>query len=174
MPKRDGAELVYNRLVAHLPVVGLRNRSLRLLGADLGDHVYFFGGTEVLSPQNLTIKRNCHVGRHCQIDARGGITIGSNVVIASFTVLVTADHDIEDPGFTGRLAPIAIHDRAWLATRVTVTKGVTVGEGAVAAAGSVVIDDVPPWAIVAGVPARVVGERSRDQRYEIDFGPRFY
>jgi putative colanic acid biosynthesis acetyltransferase WcaF len=172
--KRDWAEVFYNRLIAHMPATQLRTRLLRSLGAELGPHVYIFGGTEVLASNRLTIAGNCHIGRYCQIDARGGLQIGRNVVIASHVILVTADHDINDPSFRGRLASITIGDRAWIASRATVVKGVNIGEGAVIAAGSVVTSDVPPWAIVAGVPARVVGERSRDQRYTIDHGPSFY
>jgi acetyltransferase-like isoleucine patch superfamily enzyme len=57
---------------------------------------------------------------------------------------------------------------------VVVLKGVTVGEGAVVAAGSVVHRDVAPYSIVSGVPAVGIGERSRDLNYEVDYGPRWY
>jgi maltose O-acetyltransferase len=87
---------------------------------------------------------------------------------------VTADHDLQDPGFAGRLGPITIGDRAWLASRSTVVRGVTIGEGAVVAAGAVVTQDVPPWTVVGGVPARKIGERSREQHYRIDYGPERY
>ena len=63
---------------------------------------------------------------------------------------------------------MSIGDRAWLSFRATILPGVSVGEGAVVAAGAVVTSDVPPYAIVAGVPARVVGERSpRELSYEL-------
>lgn len=172
--KRAALELLFNRVVTHVPANGLRVAVLRGLGASLGPHTYLFGGSEVLSPQNLAIARNCHIGRFCQIDARGGISIGANVVIASHTLLVTADHDHQDPTFPGRLGPIHIGDRAWVASRATVLRGVTIGAGAVVAAGAVVTEDVDPWTVVGGVPARPIGERSREQRYEIDYGPSFY
>ena len=167
-------ELVFNRVLTHVPSNALRLRALRALGADLGEHVYLFGGSEVLEPGNLRIAGRCHVGRFCQVDARGGIDIGWDVVIASHVLLVTADHDLRDPGFAGRLGPIVIGDRAWLASRATVVGGVTIGEGAVVAAGAVVTEDVPPWTIVGGVPARPIGERPREQHYRIDYGPERY
>lgn len=167
-------ELLFNRMVTHVPVNRLRISMLRLLGADLGQHTYLFGSSEVLAPKHLTISGQVHIGRYCQIDARGGIDIGRNVVIASHTLLITADHDPDDPGFSGRLGGITIGDRAWIGTRATILKGVTIGEGAVVAAGAVVIADVAPWTIVAGVPAHALRERSREQIYEIDYGPNLY
>jgi len=171
---REIAELIYNRIITHVPYNALHVWYLRMLGAQLGPHVYLFGGSEFIAPQNLRIEANCHIGRGCQIDARGGIEIGRNVVVASFAVLVTADHDAQDPWFPGRLGSIEIGDRVWLGSRVTVLKNVRLGEGAVAAAGSVVTTDVEPWTIVGGVPAAAMGRRSSEQRYEIDKGPGFY
>jgi maltose O-acetyltransferase len=55
---------------------------------------------------------------------------------------------------------VVVGDHAWLSFRCTVLPGVTIGEGAVVAAGAVVTKDVPRYAIVAGIPARVIGERS--------------
>lgn len=172
--RRDWAELVFNRLITHIPFNPLRIRALKVLGATLGPNVYIFGGTEVIGIKHLVIAGNCHVGRFCRLDARGGLTIGTNAVIASGTTFVTAYHDIDDPTFPGKLAPIAAGDRVWIATNATVTGGVTIGEGAVVAAGAVVTNDVDPWTVVAGVPARPISKRDSNQTYEIDFGPRYY
>jgi acetyltransferase-like isoleucine patch superfamily enzyme len=144
------------------------------MGLTAGPSVYFFGGSEFLSPHNLTVVGNCHIGRLCQIDARGGISIGQDVVIASHALLITADHDIQAPGFDGRLGAITVEDRVWIGSRCVILKGVHLGEGAVVAAGSVVHRDVEPWTIVSGVPARAVGKRSPEQKYHIDRGPEWY
>jgi len=175
MPDRRAvAELVFNRLITHIPSNSLRVAALRGLGAQLGPHTYLFGGSEVIAAQELRVAGHVHVGRLCQIDARGGIDIGRNVVIASHTLLITADHDPDDPDFGGRLGPIVIGDRVWIGSRALITRGVTIGEGAVVSAGAVVVDDVAPWTIVGGVPARVIRTRSSDQTYEIDYGPELY
>ncbi|WP_051143193.1 acyltransferase [Humibacter albus] len=171
---RTGLELAYNRVITHVPFNPLRIWWLRRLGASLGEHVYLFGGSEVLNARGLVIPKNCHIGRLCQIDARGGITLGSNVVIASHCLLITADHDADDPGFGGRLGAIEIGDRAWIGSRAMILKGVHIGEGAVVAAGSVVVGDVAPWTKVGGVPAKPLGERDTDQHYTIDYGPTWY
>ena len=65
-------------------------------------------------------------------------------------------HGVADRDDGGKAAPITIEDDAWLATRAVVLKGVTVGRGAVVAAGAVVTKDVPPYTVAAGVPARVI------------------
>jgi putative colanic acid biosynthesis acetyltransferase WcaF len=171
---RAPLELVYNRIVTHIPFNPLRIWWLRRLGAKLGDHVYLFGSSEVIAPPGLEIAGNCHIGRYCQIDARGGIRLGTNVVIASHCLLITADHDPDDSGFSGRLGEIVIGDRVWIGSRATVLKNVTIGEGAVVAAGATVTSDIRAWSIVAGIPARVIGERSPIQDYEIDYGPTWY
>lgn len=163
-----------NRVLTHIPQNDLRLAALRALGMQAGDHTYLFGGSEFLAPENLEIAGQCHIGRSCQIDARGGIRIGLNVVIASHVLLVTADHDFRAPDFAGRLGGIDIADRAWIASRAVVTRGVSIGEGAVVAAGAVVSSDVPPWTLVGGVPALKMGERPREQKYEILSGPRWY
>ena len=64
-----------------------------------------------------------------------------------------------------------VGNRAWIAYRAIILPGVTIGEGAVVGAGAVVNRDVPPFTIVAGSPARPVGERSRDLNYTLSFDP---
>ena len=84
----------------------------------------------------------------------GGITIGNNVNISSFTIMLGGWHDLDDPTFAAELRPMVIEDYAWIATRATIMAGVRIGRGAVVAAGAVVTRDVPPYAVMAGVPAK--------------------
>ncbi|MHA7985503.1 acyltransferase [Rathayibacter sp. CAU 1779] len=152
----------------------LRIAMMRMLGAEIGPHAYLNSGTEVLAPENLRIAGGLHIGRFCQVDARGEIKIGHDVVIAGHVLLITADHDIADPGFGGRLGRIVIGDRVWIGSRAVVLKGVVIGEGAVVSAGSVVSRNVPPWTVVRGVPAQPIGERPKNQTYRIDYGSRWH
>ncbi len=66
---------------------------------------------------------------------------------------------------------MTIGDRVWIAYRAVILPGVTIGEGAVVAAGAVVSRDVAPYTIVAGNPAQPVGTRSRDLDYRLDYSP---
>jgi acetyltransferase-like isoleucine patch superfamily enzyme len=99
-------------------------------------------------------------------DADGAIRIGNRVRIAPFVQMIAGNHDISDPGapigriVTGR---IVIEDNVWVAGRVIITAGVTVGRNAVLAAGAVVTRDVPPYAVVGGVPAKVIRDRCAER-----------
>ncbi len=89
--------------------------------------------------------------------------------ILSYSLLITGSHDPYDRDFRGYNAPIVIHDHAWIATSATILAGVTVGEGAMVAAGAVVNRDVEAFTIVGGVPAKVIGKRPTDLCYELGF-----
>ena len=85
------------------------------------------------------------------------VTIGNHVAIGNYTLILDADyHNPLDHTKPGAKAPIVIHDYVWIGARATILKGVTIGTHAVVAAGAVVTKDVPPYAFVAGVPAKVI------------------
>jgi putative colanic acid biosynthesis acetyltransferase WcaF len=128
-------------------------------------------GSEITDPGGLSVGLRSAIGRHCVVDARGGVRIGRDVNISSFARLQTAKHLIDDPDFRHEYSPIEIGDRVWIAEGAVVLGGVTIGEGAVVAAGAVVTNDVPPFTVVGGVPARAIRERSRDLRYELNWRP---
>lgn len=115
---------------------------------------------QIWGEESLRLGRNIHIGRHSEIMAEGGITIGNNVVISFHCVLWSIDHRYEGallPYDQARLRrPIVIGDNVWLGRNVIVRGGVTIGEGAVVAIGSVVTQNVPPLAVVGGNPARVL------------------
>jgi acetyltransferase-like isoleucine patch superfamily enzyme len=105
---------------------------------------------------------NCWIGDHAVLSAgQGGVFLGDNVLIAAHSVVVCGNHDFEkldaatlDQAYTGR--PIRIGHNVWIGTHVTILGGVTIGDHAVIAAGAVVNDDVEPFTVVGGVPARVL------------------
>lgn len=156
-----------NRWVAALPFHRLRlawyRSTLRVrigLGASIHGGAYFTtrGGVEIGAGSTFA--------QRAWLDGRGGLFIGEHVVTGPEVMLLTADHDPQCPQFSGRLRSIHIGNRVWLGSRAMVLPGVSIGEGAVVAAGAVVTRDVPPYAIVGGVPAKVIGERTRALTYE--------
>ncbi|HET9102949.1 MAG TPA: acyltransferase [Solirubrobacteraceae bacterium] len=158
----DLGHYVLNHIVNRIPLVGPRMRAYQLLGVRLLDEPtgMIMLGARMVSPAKITIGGYYSVGRDTMLDARGGITIGEAVNIGSGVVLQTAHHVVDDPEFIDALAPITIGDRAWIAEGARVHGGVTVGEGAVVAAGSVVTRDVAPYTVVGGVPARYIRDRN--------------
>jgi acetyltransferase-like isoleucine patch superfamily enzyme len=107
------------------------------------------------------------------LDGRRGLHIGNNVSISEGTVLLTLGHDIDDAFFAERGAPITICDFVFVGSYARILPGVTVGEGAVVAVGAVVTQDVAPYTVVGGVPARHIRDRSRDLRYQLSHRKRF-
>ena len=95
-----------------------------------------------------------------------GIRVGNGTRIASGAVLYAFDHGLAEDR-TIREQPvrsrgIVLGEDVWIGANAGITDGVTVGDHAVVAMGAVVTQDVPPWAIVAGVPARPIGDRRKD------------
>ena len=171
-----------NYVVARLPSYTLRHLWYRrVLGVELGEgaailmeQYFYIRGRPQPGRPGISIGKHTVINRRCCLDGRGGLRIGSNVSISPDVWLLTDGHDMDDPRFPEILAPVSIGDYAWLGTRAMVLPGVTVGEGAVVAAGAVVTSDVPPYTVVGGVPARPIGTRSRDLCYRPgDYRPLF-
>ena len=97
----------------------------------------------------------------CYLDNRRGIIIGNNAGIAHNTKIYTLGHDLDDPQFKTKGAEVIIEDNAFIFSNALIMPGVTIGEGAIVLAGSVVTKDVEPWTIVGGNPAKKIRERSR-------------
>jgi putative colanic acid biosynthesis acetyltransferase WcaF len=160
-------EAAFNKVVTHVPVRALRRWWLKLAGADLAPDVAIFCGAQVLNPGGLSIGRRGAIGWRTFLDARGGITMGNDVNVASDCHIITADHDVRSPHFEARYAPVLLEDFTSVGTRCMVLKGVTIGRGGVVAAGAVVNRNVPECTIVGGIPAKPIGTRPSDLLYTI-------
>ena len=122
----------------------------------------------------IQIGANTVVNSYCMLDGRGtDLVIGNNVDIAPFVRIWTLDHDPQSEIYATRARSVVIGDHVWLASSSTILPGVTIGEGAVVAAGAVVTNDVSPWIIVAGVPAKPIGQRSISINYRHLYRPWF-
>lgn len=171
---------ITNHIVGHVPVFVLRHAWYRfVVGVRIGRNASVFMGCYWYfyrpfgrNPQ-MILGDNSIVNRRCTLDGRGGLRIGNNVSISPEVSLITSTHRANDPLFGVEDRPIMIEDYAWIGSRATILPGVTVGRGAVVAAGAVVTRDVSAYAIVGGVPARMIGTRARDLRYTLHFRPWF-
>ncbi len=155
----------------------------------IGADCVFETGVLVFHPENISLGANVYIGHYailkgyyknqmvigdetwigqqCFFHAAGGLTIGARVGIGPGVRIITSAHEeagratpvlFSPVGF----APVVIEDDADLGVGCVVLPGVTVGRGAIVGAGAVVNQDVAPYTIVAGVPARVL--RARDDR----------
>lgn len=124
-------------------------------------------GAEIRHPRGVKSGSGTVIGDNVILDGRNGITIGRNVNFSSQVATWTAQHDLRDPAFGIIGGAAVVGDWAWLSFRSTVLPGVRIGEAAVVAAGAVVVEDVAPQAVVAGVPAKPVAVRPQAPSYEM-------
>ena len=107
--------------------------------------------------KNITIGKNVFINSGSCFQDQGGIEIGDNVLIGQQVVMATLNHDLLPKNRANMTAaPIKIGNDVWIGAHATILSGVTVGNGAVIAAGAVVTKDVPENAVVAGVPAKII------------------
>ena len=155
--------------ISLVPSHHLRKFVYKALGAQIGKNVVFHFKTEIRGIHKLKIGKGTIVGDNALLDARRGLTIGNNVIIASNVTIHPGGHDIRDPYFRPPAmdsSPVVIGDRVYIGARAMILNGVTIGEGAVLCAGCIVTKDVEPYTVVAGIPAKKINERPRDLRYE--------
>lgn len=172
---------ITNHIIAHIPLHTIRlTWYRRVLGWQIGPRATLLMGQHVQmggirsSGTKVSIGKGTVINEGCFLYTTGGLIIGENVSISTGTWMVTGTHDMNDPLFPDNYRPIVIGDHAWIGVRATLLAGITIGAGAVVMAGAVVTRDVPPYAVVGGVPARVVSQRKlQNASYELDFCPLF-
>ena len=118
-------------------------------------------------PEGIIIGEGTTIGSDVFLDGRETLTIGSNVNIGGHVQIFTLEHDPSSRSFGVVGGPVVIGDYVYIASSAIVLPEVTIGEGAVVAAGAVVTRDVEPFTIVGGVPAKVIGTRTRDLNYRL-------
>ena len=163
-----------NRVINKLPSRHVRKWFYQALGARIGKSCYPCRRVEILLPKGLVLENGVSVGWYAELDARGGIRVGHDTNISSHVKLITGSHDPDDPNFSADFLPIHIGHHCWIGTGAIVLQGVTIGDGAVIAAGAVVTRDVPAWTIVGGVPAHIIRERKKEEEYKGSVPPILY
>ena len=166
-----------NHVISSIPCEIIRNIYYKkVLGINIGRHTHvsmnhFITGN--VKSCNISIGDNCVINRRCYLDGRVGIKIGNNVNVSFGTTVLTLSHDAHSKEFMCTMGEVNINDHAWIGANATILPGVTIGEGAVIAAGAVVTRSVPPYTIVGGVPARPLGTRTQELSYLTDWSPLF-
>lgn len=154
--------------VPRIPSQHIRNRFMRMCGAKLSKNVKFYSGFSVRNPKGLVIEDGVSIGPGVLLDARKGLTIRKNATVAYQAIIWSLNHDYNDVHFCGKGGHTEIGAFAWICSRSIIMPGISIGEGAVVAAGAIVTKDVAPYSVVAGIPAKVIGHRE-EHRYEYGY-----
>lgn len=179
--RRSFSEKVFNRLatiwlelvtgflwwgVGNVPLHHVRRFFYRLAGMQIGSGSTIHMMARVYDPRHITVGSDTIIGERASLDGRkqlansqGGLEIGSHVDIASEVMIWTSQHDLKAPDMRAIEAKVTIGDYVFIGPRSIILPGVTIGNGAVVAAGAVVTKDVAPQSIVAGVPAKEIAKR---------------
>lgn len=136
-----------------------RSRLLRLFGAKIGKGVYVKPGLRVKFPWYLEVGDHSWLGEDLWIDNLAQVTIGPHCCLSQGAYLCTGNHDWSTPNMRLFRRPIRCEAGSWIGAKSVICPGVTLGPGAVAAAGSVIVKDIPAMEVHAGNPAGFVRVR---------------
>jgi acetyltransferase-like isoleucine patch superfamily enzyme len=139
------------------------------MGFSIGKSSSIFMNCKFDCAKGLVIGHNSVINADCRLDARGGLTIGNNVSISEQVVILTADHNEDWLNIKDRSKKVFIDDYVWIGTRAMILPGVTIGKGAVVAAGAVVTRDIPPFCVYGGVPAKFIKKRIEKLDYTASY-----
>ncbi len=141
-----------------------RNFVLRCFGANIASTAHVNASAVIWAPWNLEMDEDSLIGPHVDCYNVDTVRIGKSAIISQHACLCTASHDITDPAFPLITAPITVADQAWVASRAFVGMGVSIGQGAVVAACSVVCKNVLPWTVVGGSPVHFLKNRVANEK----------
>jgi acetyltransferase-like isoleucine patch superfamily enzyme len=157
-------ELMRRGAFARWPLHGNVLEALREQRLQIGEHVLFEPGVWLTAPDGARIRigQGTFLNLGVMIASAGLVEVGEHCMFANGCFITDADHRFDDPkrpvpwqGFTSK-GPTRVGDNVWCGAHVVITGGVTVGERCVIGANSVVTQDIPPYSVVAGAPAKVL------------------
>lgn len=138
---------------------------LRVLGAKVGRRCTFYPGVWIMTGRNLTLGDDVDLALEVLVTTPGGVYIGDRALIGYRTQIISGNHRVPERNeqiFTAGHVhrPVRIENDVWVGANCVILPGVTIGEGAVIGAGSIVTKSIPPFAIAVGNPARVIRTRN--------------
>lgn len=161
--------IVYKlHLIGCIPSHNFRKFIYRIFGIKIGKGSTIHMKARFYDPRNIEIGEDSIIGEGAVLDGRDLLSIGDHVDIATEVMIYNSQHDVNQENFIAINAPVKIEDYVFIGPRAIILAGVTVGRGAIVGAGAVVTKDVPPYAMVGGVPAKIIGERrNKDLHYRL-------
>lgn len=142
----------------------LRALFSQLIGRPVDDSFMLFPPFYTDCGKNIHIGKQVFINMGCKFQDQGGIFIGDGTLIGHNVVLATLNH-AKSPKDRSTMIPAPIHigNHVWIGSNATVLPGVTIGDGAIVAAGAVVTRDVPDNTVVGGIPARIIRQLSEEE-----------
>lgn len=141
------------------PLHGWRSFLLRCFGAQVGRNVHVYPEVKIWAPWNLQLADECGIANGVTLYSQDIISVGKRAVISQGSHLVTGTHDYTQRGYPLTTQPIHIGEYTWIAAEVFIHPGVTVPDGCVIGARSVVTKSMPPWMVCAGHPCQPLKPR---------------
>lgn len=165
-----GLYLFCNYFIAYIPCWQLRKLLYRMCGMKIGRHSRIMMRTIVTIPWKIKIGENTTINEYCYLDGRGGLTIGNNVNIALYSMIVTGTHNHKSVKFDYYTEPVIVEDDCWIAVRAIVLNGCILKKGVIVSAGSVVSPrtNCDSLSIYSGVPATKVKTYQRNSNLDLD------
>jgi len=156
-------EAIFNTLIHRVKSQRIKSR--------IGKNSIVSPGFKINFPDNLEIGDYVYIGPNSFFSSFGKILIKRGSIIGPNLIIHTANHNYEnniqaipyDKGLI--IKDVTIEENVWIGDRVIIVPGVNIGEGAIIAAGSVVVKDIPPFSIAGGNPAKVIRDRSNKEDY---------
>jgi acetyltransferase-like isoleucine patch superfamily enzyme len=152
-------EIMLLHWIGYIPLHFVRKFFYRLAGIRIGRGSAIHTGAKFYNPKGIRIGKDTIIGEQVVLDGRDNLIIGDHVSFATGVMIYNAEHDLNHPDFKAKTEPVAIEDYVFIGPRSIILPGVTVGKGAIVAAGAVVSKNVEPFTIVGGVPAKHIKER---------------
>ena len=138
---------------------GWRRLLLRSFGARIGRNARISPSVVIWAPWNLTVGEESAISHCVDCYCVDEVVIGSHATVSQYALICTASHDISTPNMQFTSSPVILEDQCWVCAGAFVGPGVTVSEGAVVGAMSVVTKDIEAWTVHAGNPARMISRR---------------
>ena len=150
-------DIISNSRLSRIGTNNIRYNLWKLQLNKLGHNTHIYPDVVIHNPGKVSIGSNVSIAEFVHMWGGGGISIANNVMIATQTVITSQTHNIDlDKRKTNVYGPVHIRENAWIGSGVIILPGITIGNGSVVAAGSVVTKDVPDKTVVAGSPAKVI------------------
>lgn len=153
-----------------LPFCGVKNFFLKILGIRIKNPCFIDSGFRCIYPRNIEIGACCSLGHDNKLWAFSTIKFGPYVQTAMGLTIVSGSHHTDNFEPLLENQEVCLEGENWIGANVTIVGGVTIGRGTVIGAGSVVTRSIPGNCIAAGVPAKVIRERSPADKVLSPFG----